>query len=201
MLYHLSMESDFVDEAVEGWARQDPRLQTSALEITGRLDRIARHLDRRVAEALTESGLNCRDLEVLGALCRSGCGMPAGRLARAAMLTSGGMTGQTDRLANAGLVTRQPDPDDRRTVLVSLTPEGRAAAENAVRSYLDAGEGALGVLTEQERATLADLLRKLLMGLEGPVAAEDPRPVPEKPPLGRPRSRFTEPESAGATAG
>ena len=124
------MDTDFVDDAVEGWARQVPKVETSALEITGRLDRIARHLDRRAGEAMNESGLSCRDLEVLGALRRSGCGLPAGQLARAAMLTSGGMTGQADRLAGAGLIVRRPDPEDRRTVLVSLTPEGRGAAEN-----------------------------------------------------------------------
>lgn len=175
------MENDFVDDAVEGWAKQVPKIETSALEITGRLDRIARHLDRRATEAMTESGLSCRDLEVLGALRRSGCGLPAGQLARAAMLTSGGMTGQADRLANAGLIVRRPDPDDRRAVLVSLTPEGRGAAENALSAYLGAGEQALSVLTEDEKDTLAELLRKLLVGLEGPAkksetAAEQARP-------------------------
>lgn len=163
------METDFVDDAVEGWARQVPKVETSALEITGRLDRIARHLDRRASEAMNESGLSCRDLEVLGALRRSGCGLPAGQLARAAMLTSGGMTGQADRLANAGLIVRRPDPDDRRTVLVNLTPQGRGAAEKALTAYLGAGEQALSVLTDDERETLAELLRKLLVGLEGPA--------------------------------
>ncbi len=179
------METDFVDDAVEGWAKQVPKIETSALEITGRLDRIARHLDRRATEAMTDSGLNCRDLEVLGALRRSGCGLPAGRLARAAMLTSGGMTGQADRLATAGLIVRRPDPDDRRTVLVSLTPEGRGAAENALTAYLGAGEQALSVLSEDEKDTLAELLRKLLVGLEGPAkkseaAQEQARPAKVK---------------------
>ncbi|HEU4868174.1 MAG TPA: MarR family transcriptional regulator [Actinomycetota bacterium] len=163
------METDFVDDAVEGWAKQVPKIETSALEITGRLDRIARHLDRRATEAMTDSGLSCRDLEVLGALRRSGCGLPAGQLARAAMLTSGGMTGQADRLASAGLIVRRPDPDDRRTVLVSLTPAGRGAAESALTAYLGAGEQALSVLSDDEQETLAELLRKLLVGLEGPA--------------------------------
>jgi DNA-binding MarR family transcriptional regulator len=187
------MEADFVDDAVEGWAKQVPKIETSALEITGRLDRIARHLDRRATEAMTDSGLNCRDLEVLGALRRSGCGLPAGQLARAAMLTSGGMTGQADRLASAGLIVRRPDPEDRRTVLVSLTPEGQGAAENALTAYLGAGEQALSVLSEEEKETLAELLRKLLVGLEGPAkkseaAREQPRPA--KANQARPRSRF-----------
>lgn len=188
------MDGDFVDEAVKDWAKQVPELRTSALEITGRLDRIARHLDRRASEALGDSGLSCRDLEVLGALRRSGSGLPAGQLAKAAMLTSGGMTGQADRLASAGLVVRQPDPADRRTVVVSLTPEGRGAAENAVASYLAAGEEALSVLTDEERTTLAELLRKLLVGLEGPAHRPQPSHPPARPkfPTGRPKRRFHE---------
>jgi DNA-binding MarR family transcriptional regulator len=186
------MEADYVDDAVEGWARQVPKIETSALEITGRLDRIARHLDRRATEAMTDSGLNCRDLEVLGALRRSGCGLPAGQLARAAMLTSGGMTGQADRLAGAGLIVRRPDPDDRRAVLVSLTPEGKGAAESALKAYLGAGEQALTVLSDEERETLAELLRKLLVGLEGPAKrdSDEASPVPAKAKESRPKSRF-----------
>ncbi len=184
------METDFVDDAVEGWARQIPKVETSALEITGRLDRIARHIDRRATEAMTESGLSCRDLEVLGALRRSGCGLPAGQLARAAMLSSGGMTGEADRLANAGLVVRRPDPQDRRAVLVSLTPEGQGAAELALKAYLGAGEQALSVLTDDERETLSELLRKLLVGLEGRVKPEEGPPKPAKGGHNRPKSRF-----------
>lgn len=157
-----------MDLVVEGWAREAPKMETSALEITGRLDRIARHLDRRATEAMNESGVSCRDLEVLGALRRSGCSLPAGQLARAAMLSSGGMTGEADRLASAGLIVRRPDPRDRRTVLVGLTPQGAGVAENALKAYLGAGEKALAVLSDDERRTLSELLHKLLVGLEGP---------------------------------
>ncbi len=131
---------------------------------------------------------------MLGALRRSGCGLPAGQLARAAMLTSGGMTGQADRLANAGLIVRRPDPDDRRAVLVSLTPEGKGVAESALKAYLEASEEALEVLTDEERDTLAELLRKLLVGLEGPVQkpgpADGPDGKPSKVKDSRPKRRF-----------
>jgi DNA-binding MarR family transcriptional regulator len=169
------METDFVDDAVDGWAKQLPRVKTSALEITGRLDRIARLLERRSTDALNNSGLSCRDLDVLGALRRDGSaeGLPAGELARAAMLTSGGMTGQADRLANAGLIVRRPDPDDRRTVLMALTAEGKGLVQKALESYLGASEEVLQVLTENERRVLAELLRKLLVGLEGPKQAAE----------------------------
>lgn len=160
------MDSDYVDKAVDDWAKQWPKLKTAALEITGRLDRIARHLDRRSAEVLSESGVTGRDLEVLGALRRCGKGLPASECARAAMLTSGGMTGQADRLAKAGLIVRRPDPEDRRAVLMTLTSEGNEVVEDAIKAYLGAADEVVDVLDHNERLQLAELLRKILVRLE-----------------------------------
>src|SRR2546430_13756129 len=47
-----------------------------------------------------------------------------GALSKRAELSSGAMTNRLDRMENAGLVKRVPDPDDRRGVLVELTKEG-----------------------------------------------------------------------------
>jgi hypothetical protein len=101
------------------------------------------------------------------------------------MLTSGGMTGEADRLAKAGLVARRPDPQDRRAVLVTLTPEGRAVAERAVKTYLQAAEEVLGILEDEERATLVELLRKLLVALEG----RDLPGKPARPPSAAPAAK------------
>lgn len=160
-------ESDYIDKAVDGWAEQWPKLKTAALQITGRLDRIARHLDRRSTEALSESGVTGRDLEVLGALRRCGKGLPASECARAAMLTSGGMTGEADRLAKAGFIVRRPDPEDRRAVLMTLTSEGNDVVEDAIKAYLSAADEIVEVLDDDERRQLAELLRKILVRLEG----------------------------------
>ncbi len=66
------------------------------------------------------------------------------------------------KLERDALLTRTKNPEDRRETLVSLTPEGRerAAAYEAERSR--AGESFLAPLTEEERESLAALLRKLL---------------------------------------
>lgn len=167
MPYNGFVEADYVDKAIEGWAKQWPKLKTAALEITGRLDRIARYLDRRSTEALSESGVTGRDLEVLGALRRGGKGLPASECAKAAMLTSGGMTGEADRLAKAGLIVRRPDPEDRRAVLMTLTPEGNDVVEDAIKAYLSAADEVIEVLDHDEQLQLAELLRKILVRLEG----------------------------------
>jgi DNA-binding MarR family transcriptional regulator len=49
----------------------------------------------------------------------------AGALARESRLTTGAITGVIDRLERAGYVQRTADPNDRRRVLVELTPAAR----------------------------------------------------------------------------
>jgi DNA-binding HxlR family transcriptional regulator len=64
-------------------------------------------------------GINATDLNCLNILSFSGH-MTAGELARETGLTTASITGVVDRLAEAGFVTRERDPHDRRRVVVRL---------------------------------------------------------------------------------
>ena len=57
---------------------------------------------------------------------------------------------------------RYPDPDDRRGVIVRLTPEGKATVDGAFAALLDAERELLADLPERDRTKLASLLRSLL---------------------------------------
>lgn len=72
------------------------------------------------------------------------------------VITVFGLRGSTatsvlDRLEDRGLLTRKPNPDDRRSFLIDLTGEGRKTAEH-VQTYVDALERAIGkkVTSQQE---------------------------------------------------
>lgn len=71
-----------------------------------------------VAESI---GLHVTDAECIDFLQEMGPST-AGNLARATRLTTGAITNVIDRLEKAGFVQRQPDPKDRRKVIVSLLP-------------------------------------------------------------------------------
>jgi DNA-binding MarR family transcriptional regulator len=66
-----------------------------------------------------------------------------------------------DQLERRGLVRRESRPDDRRTVVPTLTDDGRAALAAATPQVLASEELFTGDLSPDERRTLADLLQRI----------------------------------------
>ena len=69
-----------------------------------------------------------------------------------------------DALETAGLLTRSPDPTDRRAVLLAVSDQGRDVVADARRRRREAAESAMAVLSPDERAELRRLLTRLLDG-------------------------------------
>ena len=68
-----------------------------------------------------------------------------------------------DELVRAGLVAREPNPDDGRSAFAALTPAGRAALRKAAPTYVAAVRREFADhLTAREAAVLAGALRKVL---------------------------------------
>jgi DNA-binding MarR family transcriptional regulator len=134
------------------------------MQVLSRISRLARHLDRERRAAFAAHGLESWEFDVLAALRRQGVPyeLSPGALLRATLVTSGTMTNRIDRLERAGLVRRRPDPQDKRGVLVTLTPAGRSRVDAALSDLLEAEQALLAGLTEGSRDTLAALLRVLL---------------------------------------
>ncbi|GAB7006296.1 MarR family transcriptional regulator TamR [Nocardioides sp. AN3] len=155
---------DEVDDLAEAWARERPDLDLAPVAVFSRLSRLSRHLDLARREAFTAQGIESWEFDVLAALRRAGAPyeLSPGRLLRETLVTSGTMTNRVDRLATRGFVERYPDPEDRRGVLVRLTPEGKDAVDGAFTALLDAERAFLVDLTSRQQSDLADLLRKLL---------------------------------------
>ena len=155
---------DEVDDLVAAWQAQRPDLDVEPLQVLSRVSRLARHLDRARRAAFASHGLEPWEFDVLSALRRQGppYQLSPGALLHITLVTSGTMTNRIDRLAAAGLVRRQPDPQDRRGVLVTLTDEGRARVDAALADLLGREEALLAGLDQGERQLLAGLLRTLL---------------------------------------
>jgi DNA-binding MarR family transcriptional regulator len=160
-------ERDGVDLILEQWRRERPDLDPSPIGVIGRISRLARELEQRLEPVYREHGLEPGWYDVLATLRRAG---PPHRMrptdfAGTLMLTSSGTTKRLDRLERAGLITRAPDPADRRGILIELTAVGRKLIDAATEAHLENERRLLSSLSESERRRLADVLRKLALGL------------------------------------
>jgi DNA-binding MarR family transcriptional regulator len=161
------MQPDHMDRIVSQWRRERPDLDFAPLGVLGRLFRAAQLTDAALAEGLEEEELQSGWFDVLAALRRSGAPyeLNPAELLRTMMLSSGGMTKRLDRLTEAGLIERRPDPSDRRGSLARLTPKGKTIIDRAIAKHV-ANEGRLlRTLKPAERRSLDKLLRALLAGL------------------------------------
>jgi DNA-binding MarR family transcriptional regulator len=137
-------------------------------EVEGIVDRIGglnRRIKRGMEATLTEFGLSLPDWQVLSTLRNSGSRTP-GVLARYLELSSGAMTSRLDGLEEAGLIHRVPDPEDRRSVVVKLTSEGRTAWEKAASAQARKEAFFASALSPAEQKRLNALLRKLMLAFE-----------------------------------
>jgi DNA-binding MarR family transcriptional regulator len=161
-------QSDEVDDLVAQWQAQRPDLDVGPMHVLSRVTRLAKHLDIARRSAFASHGLETWEFDVLSALRRVGppFKLTPGSLLRATLVTSGTMTNRIDRLAEAGLVHREPDPRDRRGVLVTLTGEGRARVDAALEDLLTGERTLLAGLDDAERESLSALLRTVLAPLD-----------------------------------
>ena len=158
-------QRDEVDDLIAAWRQQRPDLDVAPLQVLSRVSRLARHLDIARRGAFAAHDLESWEFDVLSALRRAGppFQLTPGALLRATLVTSGTMTNRIDRLASADLVYREPDPSDRRGVLVTLSERGRSVVDAALTDLLDRERALLAALSDDQRSVLADLLRTLLV--------------------------------------
>lgn len=161
-------ERDDLDDMLDAWRRVRPATDVEAMEIVPRILRLAYLWDEAVQRLTKSFGLQRGWLDVLSALRRTGQPhrLPATRLARSVLLSSGGMTARLDRMEEARLIRRRPDPDDRRGVLVEMTPQGKDIVEKVIDAQRDHYEPVLSVLTRSERKAFAGMLRRQLVAFE-----------------------------------
>jgi DNA-binding MarR family transcriptional regulator len=139
-------------------SHRDTHADTAQRELTERFFAVMRRLRQHGRSRAAELGLSIVQARVLGALREP---MPMRALADHIGLEPANMTGIVDRLENAGLVTREPQPGDRRVKLLVLTETGRATRDDIVDRVFTASP-LFDALSTDERATLSGLLGKVL---------------------------------------
>ncbi|WP_298041307.1 MarR family transcriptional regulator [uncultured Microbacterium sp.] len=161
-------DADEVDRIVGAWNTQRPDLDFSPLEILSRMDRLSKHLDRARREVFRRSDIEHWEWDVLSALRRAGdpFQLSPKQLLQQTLVSSGTMTNRIDRLVGRRFVRRVSDPDDGRSVLVTLTDDGRVRVDAAITRLVDVEAELLRGLSRGDRERMASLLRKLSLSFD-----------------------------------
>jgi DNA-binding MarR family transcriptional regulator len=117
---------------------------------------------RQFAAAPEWGDVTLRDYDVLYTLAKAGGPVPVGSLEQAVLLSQPGLSRLVDRLAARGLVEKQRNPADGRSVLVTLTDAGQAAQRRLGLAHgTHVAAAVTGQLSLAEQETLRQLCQKL----------------------------------------
>lgn len=158
---------DRIDALVAQWTAVRPDLDVEVMAEVARVLQVARLIGERLAAKAAEHGLQVGEGDVLFTLFRAGAPhrLSPTALADSTLVATGTMTNRLDKLEARGLVRRIPNPGDRRSLAVELTPRGRKLVDELVGEHVENEHAMLAVLSRREREQLTRTMRKLMAHL------------------------------------
>ncbi|MEM8770226.1 MAG: MarR family transcriptional regulator [Pseudomonadota bacterium] len=165
------MDDDLIDALIAEWGATRPDFDTSGMEVVGRIIMLGHLMSISASDVLKIHNISYTDFDILATLCRQGppYALTPSVLSRAVLLTSGAMTTALDRLERAGLITRRPSEEDRRSSVVSLTPRGRSTAEKAAVDRFGDAASWVADMPAEKRQRLAELLKSIITNPDRPA--------------------------------
>jgi DNA-binding MarR family transcriptional regulator len=127
-------------------------------------DQLVSRLNRHL---LQDSGLTAADYKILAGLSEHSEGrMPARELSAVLQWEKSRLAHQIRRMEQLGLIVREPNPADARSVVICLLPEGRRAIDDAAPQHVqDVRRHFVGLFTEAELDNIAALNERVLRHL------------------------------------
>lgn len=112
---------------------------------------------RAAGTAAKVAGVNSTSYAILSELSLDGW-LTNGQIAERLGMSTGGVTPALDRLERSGFVERSPNPADRRSSVVSITPDGQGVLREASELLASELEGFIEELDERDRETVLRFL-------------------------------------------
>jgi DNA-binding MarR family transcriptional regulator len=162
---------DHIHRVLEQWRRETPQFDRSPFAVIGRISRLAQIFQAEIEPVFAAHAVNGGEFDVLAALRRAGrpYQLTPTELSRVLIVTSGGMTKRLNALEGRGLIRREPDPNDGRSLVVSLTRDGKHRVDAILPEHVENEQSLLRELSRKERVDLARLLEALAVSLgDGP---------------------------------
>lgn len=145
----------------------NPATPDRQAHLTELLTRASWRIRRGGKKELAALGLAFGQARALRVIARESDPLRMSELAARLEIVPRSATTMVDALENAGLVSRLPDPADRRSVLARVTPEGLALMKRIAQQRRDSATELFAVLSDDEQEQLLALLGKLCGPPEG----------------------------------
>ncbi|WP_159099168.1 MarR family winged helix-turn-helix transcriptional regulator [Aquimarina spinulae] len=160
--------SDLIDLLQSEWKNERPELNTSGMQIVGRILMLGKILERRAGVAVVGFNIHYTDLDVMATIRRSGnpYELTPSQLMKSVLISSGAMTALINRLTKLELVYRSSNSKDGRMKLVGLTEKGLKIIDEAIEWRMIEASESIKTLSESEKKELSELLKKLLISLD-----------------------------------
>ncbi|MBL8523634.1 MAG: MarR family transcriptional regulator [Betaproteobacteria bacterium] len=139
--------------------------QKKIMPVVRELIESARGFERCSAMHVRELGLTPPQFDIIATLGNTP-GMTCKELGQKTLITKGTLTGVLDRLAGKGLLERTPSPDDGRSWITRLTPQGQALFEEIFPLHIAHLNPLFDSFSDDELATMRQQLRRLREAFE-----------------------------------
>ena len=151
------------------------------------LEEVGGHAEALIASVARRHGLSHAALNALAVIEGNGAPMAAGVVGAQMHITSGTMTSVLDTLERNGYIERLTDPDDRRRVLVDVTPDAQAVLNRLLPEVVQTTTAVMAGIADRELYDFLDTLRRIRAAI---AAAPDDLapPAPRRMPRNLKRS-------------
>jgi len=165
----VRVEADFEDE----YPGADRTCTEAYASLCRTGEALLGEVDRRVRMTF---GIPQAAATALAVIDGAGVPLTPSQVSDRVLIASATMTATLDLLERRGWIRRVANPDDRRSTLIEITPDGKAATDQLLPGIRTLEKGILSALTPGEREHLLELLAKVL-ARAAEVAAGPPEPL------------------------
>lgn len=154
---------DSIDNIYRQWRKERPDIDPEPVLIYGPISRIQSDVTARIDQLLAPHKLVRGTFDVLTALRRGGAPfrLSPKELTRHLVLSGAGLNGRLNILERHGYIARLPEPADRRTLRIQLTPSGQRIVNKLTPRLFDLQWSILSGFNTRERKQFAELLLRM----------------------------------------
>ena len=126
---------EIVDDTVATWEQVQPATSFAAMGTMLKINALAQRVLAQIETMAQAYGVTTGEFDVLATLRRHGdqAHLTPSFIAGVALVSPSGLTHRLTQLEKAGHIIRTPDPNDRRSFLISITDTGCAIADEIVQ--------------------------------------------------------------------